>query len=398
MKKFILAVTMLTLAVTIAPTQAQTFKPLHQFDSDRDGAFSEGAVLRDAAGNLYGTTTSGALGFDNGIVFKIDSTGRETVLFAFDDFVSGTFPTGNLIQDAAGNLYGIAEGGPGGAGVAYKLSPQGEQTLLFSFQGGLHNHTAKGPAGGLFMDKAGNILGTAQFGSDLSCQLGCGSVFRLDTTGKLHLLHKFTSGAQGSSPIGPLVQDAAGNLYGVAQSGGDLSCPEFFLFPGTGCGVVFKLGKNLELTVLHAFKGGKDGAVPQAGLLLDASGNLFGTALKGGNSENGTVFKISANGIYRVLHRFSGKDGTNPNGSLVSDPDGNLYGTAQLGGTQNLGTAFQLSPIGELKVLHNFKGLKDGASPFAGLTRDQAGHLYGTTVKNFLIQQIQGGSVFEITP
>jgi uncharacterized repeat protein (TIGR03803 family) len=184
----------------------------------------------------------------------------------------------------------------------------------------------------------------------------------------------------------------------VAQSGGDLSCPEFFLFPGTGCGAVFKLAKNGELTVLHTFKGGRDGAVPQGGLLLDASGNLFGTALKGGNSENGTVFRISANGTYKVLHRFNGTDGTNPNGGLASDPTGNLYGTAQLGGNQHLGTAFQLSQDGKVKVLHNFQGLDDGAVPFAGLTRDQAGHLYGTTVKNFLIQQIQGGSVFEITP
>ena len=161
---------------------------------------------------------------------------------------------------------------------------------------------------------------------------------------------------------------------------------------------MFKLAANGELTVLHTFSGGKDGAVPQAGLLLDAAGTLFGTTFGGGNSKHGTVFKITKDGTYTVVHRLTDKEGENPNGGLVEDPAGNLYGTAQLGGAHSLGTVFQLSQDGTLKVLHAFKGLQDGASPFAGLFRDDAGHLYGTTVKNFLIQIVQGGNVFEITP
>src|SRR5262249_1372713 len=154
-----------------------------------------------------------------------------------------------------------------------------------------------------------------------------------------------------SAPIGPLVQDAAGNLYGVTQSGGSLSCPEFFLSRGTGCGVVFKLARNRELTVLHTFAGGTDGAIPEPGLLLDAAGNLFGTTFSGGASDRGTIFEITKDGTYRILHRFIQKEGQNPNGGLVMDPAGNLFGTAQLGGAQNLGSAFQLSPSGRLKVL-----------------------------------------------
>jgi uncharacterized repeat protein (TIGR03803 family) len=125
---------------------------------------------------------------------------------------------------------------------------------------------------------------------------------------------------------------------------------------------------------------------------------LYGTTFQGGKLERGTVFKISKDGTYAILHRFTQREGKNPNGGLVSDPAGNLYGTAQLGGGHNIGSVFQLTPDGGLKVLHSFRGLKDGASPFAGLIRDEAGHLFGTTVRNFLIQPIQGGNVFELTP
>ncbi len=393
MKKFILAAFLLALAVAIPSAQAQTFTALHQFNGQgSDGAFPEGAILRGAKGILYGTTTL------TGSVFKIDTTGRESVLRFLNGGDLGIFPSGTLIQDPAGNLYGVAEGGAGGAGIVYKLSLKGDETVLFAFQGGLNTDTPKGPAGGLFMDQSGIIFGAAQFGSDQRCGIGCGSIFQLDQTGNLELLYKFTGGSDGGNPIGPLVQDADGNFYGVAQSGGKLSCSEQFLFPGAGCGVVFKLSKSGTLTVLHTFKGGLDGAIPQAGLLLDADGNLYGTALSGGKTEHGTVFRIAKNGTYKVLHRFVESEGKNPNGGLVADPAGNLYGTTQLGGNDALGTVFQLSPDGSLKVLHSFEALEDGASPLAGLFRDDKGHLYGTTVHNGLIQLVQGGNVFEITP
>ena len=327
-------------------------------------------------------------------MYKIDSsTGGETTLFTFNTFVSGTNPASALIQDQTGNLYGVADEGPGGAGVVYKLSQQGNQTLLHAFQGGL-GRNARVPSGGIFMSRTGNFFGTTLFGGNGSCQFGCGSIFRLDPAGNLHVLHFFSGGSDGSKPFGPLVRDAAGNFYGVAQSGG-ASCAEF---PGTGCGTVFKLATDGNLIVLHTFAGGTDGASPQPGLLLDKNGNLFGATGFGGVSEHGTVFRIASDGTYTVVHRFRGKDGSIPNGSLVSDPAGNLYGTAQFGGDDGLGTVFQMSPAGRVQVLHSFTGDLDGAFPLAGVIRDAAGHLFGTAVKNFLIQPIQGGNVYEVTP
>ena len=391
---FFHALFILLLAVSILPVQAQTqnFAILHEFNGLFDGAHPEGVLFRDAAGNLFGTTFDGG-STDAGVVYKIDSAGTETTLFTFN-ILDGSNPASALVQDQAGNLYGIADEGSGGAGIVFKLSSEGAETPLFSFQGSLFGRNARVPTGGILRDKSGNIFGTTLFGGNGSCQSGCGTVFRLDTAGLLHVLHNFSGKAGGSQPFGALLQDTAGNLYGVAKSGGDLSCPEF---PQAGCGIVFKLAKNGAFTVLHTFQGGSDGAVPQPGLVSDPAGNLFGTASRGGNSENGLVFKISTTGQYAVLHRFTGKDGSTPNGALVLDPAGNLFGTTQTGGIDALGTVFELTPARQLKVLHSFTGDLDGAFPLAGLIRDDLGHLFGTAVKNFLSQQMNG-VVFEIRP
>jgi len=384
-------------AVASPAQQNQHFVALHQFNGQikngvADGANPEGALLLDADGNLFGTTFAGGIG--EGTVFKIDGSGQESVLFTFSAHETGANPATPLIQDASGNLIGIADGGPG-AGVIFRVSKNGGESTLFNFQGGLDNLEPKVPTGGLFMDKAGNLIGTTLFGGSANCQLGCGTVYRLNTAGMLQVVHKLNGHNEGSQPSGPFIQDAAGNLIGVAKAGGKLSCPEF---PQVGCGTVFKIAPNGKLTVLHTFQGGAGGAVPRSGLLMDAAGNLFGSTSEGGTQENGLVFKIAPDGTYIVLHRFTGKEGSAPNGGLVEDEAGNLFGTAQGGGSDALGTVFELTQFGRLTVLHNFVGDTDGAVPFAGLVRDASGHLFGTTVKNFIIQRVQGGNVFEMRP
>jgi uncharacterized repeat protein (TIGR03803 family) len=336
--------------------------------------------------------TSSDGGASAGTVFKIDAAGMESTLLTFD-ISNGGFPRSALILDRAGNLYGTADEGPGGAGIVFKLSQQGEQTILHAFQGGF-GRNPRVPSGGLLMDRFGNLFGATIFGGPGDCQFGCGSVYRLDPAGNLHVLYEFTGGTDGAQPAGPLVQDGAGNLYGVADGGGDLSCPE----AEAGCGTVFKLARSGQFTVLHAFQGGTDdGATPQPGLLLDRAGDLYGATAAGGDTENGIAFKITSDGTYSIVHRFAGNDGIIPNGGLISDPAGNLFGTTQVGGFFGVGTAFVMSPAGELTVVHAFTGGVDGANPLAGLIRDAEGNLYGTTFDNFLIQQTTG-TAFEITP
>ena len=173
------------------------------------------------------------------------------------------------------------------------------------------------------------------------------------------MLYNFLGKADGASPQGPLVRDAAGNIFGSAAEKG-----------AHNAGTIFKLAPDGTLTVLHSFTGARDGKTPQGGLLLDGAGNLFGSAFGGGDTGNGTLFQVSKNGGFRRLHSFSGAvDGTNPNGALIRDTNGNIFGAAQLGGMFSLGTVFKLTPAGQLIVLHNFTGDEDGATPFWRVAR-----------------------------
>jgi uncharacterized repeat protein (TIGR03803 family) len=391
-------------ATQLAP--AQTLTVLHSFTNSPDGAYPFAPLLRDAAGNLYGSTFQG--GSDAfGTVFKVNKAGSESVLFSFNTG-DGAYPTQPLIRDASGNLYGVALEGNSGSGVVFKLSPSGKETVLYSFQGGFNNNP-KVPGSGLLMDKAGNLYGTTISGGNPACNARstyCGTVFKLAKNGKLTILYRFTGGSDGAAPSGSLLMDKAGNVYGATFVGGDLSCT---LAGERGCGVVFKLDPAGKETVLHRFTGGADGAFPGGGLGLveDAAGNVYGTAGGGGEfggactvgfNEDygcGTVFKLDKTGKFTVLHRFSndGTEGVNPNGGLVRDPAGNLYGTtvaAAADGTVG-GTIFKVSKTGKLTVLYNFAGLTNGATPQAGLVRDSAGNLYGTT-------EFALGNVFKLTP
>jgi len=394
MKTVVIAIMALGMAVSVSqPGRAQTLKVLHQFNVGQagEGRLPHGKLLRDATGNLYGTTLDGGSN-GAGSVFKLDPAGQETILLDFDTLVSGDSPDTPLVQDEAGNLFGeVQVGGPGNAGgVLFELPAEGGFDALHVFARGKNSPVI--PTGGIFRDQSGNIFGTT-IGGGHTCTVACGTIFRLNPGGKLRLLYKFTGGADGGSPFGPLVRDAEGNFYGVARDGGDLSCPDPFI-AGLGCGTVFKLAPDGSFTVLHTFKGRRDGSAPQPGLLLDADGNLFGATLMGGHVDEGTVFEITKEGKYTVLHRFLRREGTNPNGGLVQDEFGNLYGTALSSGRHNLGTIFELTPGGELTVLHNFK-LTTGGQPAAGLIRDEAGNLYGTT-SGFGDGNIQG-MVFELS-
>ncbi len=237
------------------------------------------------------------------------------------------------------------------------------ETVLHSFSG---NDGAQ-PIAGLIADGNGNLYGTAAKGG----ATGNGVVFKLAPGGTYTVLYSFTGGSDGRYPQSGLIADSSGNLYGTTQFGG-----------ATGKGAVFKVTPGGTETVLYSFcrlPGCTDGAYPQAGLVADSSGNLYGTTPFGGAANDGVVFKLSSGGTETVLYSFlGGGDGAFPGSSLIADGSGNLYGTTAAGGASNNGVIFKLTPGGFETVLHSFKG-SDGAGPFASPIADGSGNLYGTT-------------------
>jgi len=195
----------------------------------------------------------------------------------------------------------------------------------------------------------------------------------VDVTGKESVLYSFTGSPDGAYPYGWLVRDDLGNFYGTTFEGGD-----------SNYGTVFKLDTTGKESVLYSFTGSPDGAYPYAGLTLDASGNLYGTTnAGGGKTDEGVVFKVDSNtGAFRLLHTFAGwTNGSSPNAGLIVDDSGTLYGTTTEGGDRDFnGTIFKLDTGGgAFTVLFTF-GVYAGCYPYAGLVRDSAGNLYGTTV------------------
>jgi uncharacterized repeat protein (TIGR03803 family) len=441
----IFAIMTVTLLFAGSATASST-KILHVFDW---ATYPQANLVRDAAGNLYGTTFDGGgsgcnFGLGCGIVWKLahnpDGTRTYRILHVFKG-ADGANPYGGLIFDAAGNLYGTTEfGGANGWGVVFKLKPNCDGTwterVLYSFTGGAGN-----PLSGVIFDTAGNLYGTTLSGGDS----GWGAVFKLahspDGTWTESVLHSFTGGGDGDGayPEAGLVFDGAGNLYGTTVYGGSAfsDCP--WGYASYGCGTVFKLKRNPDGTwtysVPYSFLGGANGGFPQAGLVFDGAGNLYGTGTpyntgvplsppegSGGSCAPGAtfgacgvVFKLAPNSdgtwTESVLHIFTGgADGADPYAGLTLHA-GNLYGTTIFGGCIacdptgiGYGVVFKLTPTssgwGET-VLHAFLGY--GRNPVAGVNFDPAGNLYGTT-SNGITYATAGnairtyGLVFEITP
>jgi len=338
-----------------------TVSILHYFKGPPDGAWPSGVIF-DPAGNLYGTTGGGGSGCGGpgcGTVFKLapnpDGTWAETVLYSFTGGADGGSPDGGLIFDTAGNLYGTTAGGgivtglcSSGCGTVFKLAPNSDGTwtesVLYAFSGYLDGG---GPTAGLIFDAASNLYGTTEGGGSS----GWGTVFMLapnpDGTWTESVLYSFTGGVGGSggAPSSGVVFDAAGNLYGTTSQSGAYRC-----------GVVFKLAPNSDGTwtesVLHSFTCGADGDSPEAGLIFDAVGNLYGTTLRGGSSTEcfsvgcGVVFKLipDPDGTWKecVVHSFLGY-GRGPRAPLLLDPAGHLYGTSW-GQQPPYGLVFEITP------------------------------------------------------
>jgi uncharacterized repeat protein (TIGR03803 family) len=350
-----------------------------------NGGRPTGSLIQDIAGNIYGTTSSGGSGL--GVVFKVDTANHETVLHVFNG-PDGAGPHGSLVLDGSGNLYGTtSSGGAYDKGTVFKVAANGTETVLHSFTG---NPDGARPYAGLAMDASGNLYGTTEQGG----VSGCGTIFRIKTGGTEIVLYSFTGGfTDGADPKARLILDSAGNLYGTTFEGGS-----------SDNGTVFKLDTTNTETVLYSFTGGSDGGNPFGGVTMGGDGTLYGTAELGGiNALNphygcckigdGVVFSLIGSSE-TVLYAFTGgNDGGSPASDLVLY-DGVLYGTTLFGGPGHSGTVFSVTiASGSERVLHGFTGKADGATPGAGLFLNATGVFYGTTEKGGGFKQ---GIVFQL--
>ncbi|HEY3637279.1 MAG TPA: choice-of-anchor tandem repeat GloVer-containing protein [Rhizomicrobium sp.] len=399
------------LSLSVAPALADSLKIIHTFVDIAKGARPRAALTSDASGNLYGTTYTGAPD-GNGTVFELSppANGKkkwtQTVLHRFTTNVkNGIYPDSSVILDKDGNLYGTtSEGGINDAGVIFELvrpieaGADWHEIVIHRFTGGADGGT---PHGTMVFGPDGALYGAAGFGG----KSGAGLIYRFSQMGngkwKEDILYNFTNGADGGYPYCTPIFDGAGNLYGTALNGGN-----------TGNGVVFELappapgGKKWAETVLHSFDDSTDGVEPRMGVIMDGSGNLYGTTESGGSIGYGAVFEVSppaqggSSWTENVIYSFdfSPNGGSPAYSNLVMDGTGNLYGTTQTGGTAKNGVVFELSPqSGDSwteTVVHTFQEAPDGAQPEAGLLLGSDGTLYGTTF--FGGDSDDSGTVFSI--
>lgn len=407
-RTLIIAASLLLLTISLAASAAaqRLDVVLHSFKNNGvDGYNPSTSLILDAVGNLYGVTSAGGTQ-SGGTVFELSPSGAawsEKVLYSFP---TGSTPAAGVTLGAGGVLYGVTSGGGDfGAGTVFSLVPETggrwQETTLHSFD--KNGIDGADPIGSLILDASGNIYGTTfEGGTD-----GVGTVFELSPqplgVWAETILHSFVNdGSDGHGPSASLTFDKLGNLYGTTNTGGNSgNC-------SLGCGTVFQLtpsGGAWSETIIHNFTTVQDGIFPIGGLTFDTKGNLFGLATQGADGvvTAGAVFELSsAAGVWSesAIYQFGTSiDGASPAFvTPVFDPAGNLYGTTSAGGASSVGTVFELSPYRRSwteKVIHSFSsGGRDGQSPMGSVLLDSSGNIYGTTLKGG--GPCGCGTVFEI--
>jgi len=389
------AVLAILLALLTGATAQETV--IHSFKgSPTDGANPLAGLVFDASGNFYGTTQAGGAGTSCnggcGTVFELVNGTTYKVLYSFPGNTNGSAPAAGLVLDSHGNLYGTTKSGGNGFGTVFELTLVGttyKETVLYKFTGGTGGAS---PVAALTFDSANNLWGTTEAGGTSACSGGCGTVFELLQPGytELGAVYNFKGApaGDGAAPMAGVIFDGSGNLYGTTEAGGTGACGS------TGCGTVFELvGANpADEKVLFSFAG-SDGTSPRAGLIFDGSGNLYSTTEAGGASTNcvggcGTVFELAfpdysgPGPIYSFKGATDG-DGAFPVAALVLDTSGDLYGTATQGGalggacgSTGCGTIFEVSPVSggwTESTLFDFQGA-NGQEPASAPTSPQPMH------------------------
>jgi uncharacterized repeat protein (TIGR03803 family) len=388
-------------------------KTLYTFPGGSHGYDPQGGIVSDSDGNLYGTTYYGGT-YGWGTVFELKHSNKgwpQEVIYNFTGSSDGFYPTGNLLIDKAGNLYGTTSYGGSGTGCQRGAYECGGTVFELARSGGIWKHSVLynfcstsgcgdgGGPSGLVFDKAGNLYGTTGGGGTGCSPDGCGTVYKLSPSNgggwAETVLYAFDqNNGGGFSPGSGVALDDAGNIYGTTFSGGTSN---YF-------GVVYEL-KHAKYrwneSILYSFTGNGDGD-PNGGLVRDNSGNIYGTTIWGTGCQNGcgTVFELTRSHGHWVekVFFFDGTNGEYPIAGLIRDSKGSLYGATLFGGTNNAGVVFKLhhDKAWKVTVLHSFSGKRDGANPEAGLLFGPEGTLYGTT--SSLYDSQYGGTVFQIAP
>ena len=393
-------------AITTEAAQAQTFTVLHQFTGGPDGGNPWAGLTIDRAGNLYGTASMGGT-YQFGTAFKLTHTGTGWTFNPLYSFKGGSndggSPIARILFSPSGSLYGTTVGGgPIGFGTVYEVRPPARtcgrvlcpwnETVIHGF------HQADGfyPTGDLLFDQAGNIYGTAMDGP-IGGQCGgngCGVVFKLtQSQGNwiYNIVYQFNPAPDANVPQGGLIADSSGNFYGTTCDGGTHNK-----------GTVFSVTPLGSEQILYNFQAQSDGFCPASGLIFDSAGNLYGTASNGGAQNGGTAFELVHPGggwNFVLLYSFGFHALAS---TLTMDAAGNLYGTTSGAGAFGDGAIFKLSPSQGGWVytsLHDFTNGADGSVPISNVIFDANGNLYGTAAQGAEQNCFFGcGVVWEITP
>jgi uncharacterized repeat protein (TIGR03803 family) len=387
-------VTLLTATLMTSPSQAQTFNVLYSFNQDVIGAEPNAGVTLDGHGNVYGTNYFYGVGY--GTVYKLTNRNgiwTPTVLYQFHNGTDGAFPASRVVFGPDGALYGTTSEGGGsgcnghGCGTVFRLSPPPTvckttlcpwiETVLYRFSGGADGAIPQ--YGDLIFDSAGSVYGTTSGGNS-----NFGSVYKLSHSGGVWTettLWSFTGGNDGFFPLGGVVFDGSGNLYGTME---------------TGVFEVSPTGGGWNETVIHGFNGLVEGLAAESGVVFDRAGNLYSSTVVEGPGGQGSIFQLTPSGQswnLQVIHDGGATLGTN----LNFDASGNLYGVRITDHNDN-GEAFKMSLVDgswSYTLLHTFSGLGEGGVPYGGMAMDSNGNLWGTTSEGGVHNY---GLVYEITP
>ena len=404
-------------SITLASAQTETVIHTFQSVSKADGAAPFGGLVADSNGALYGATYYGGK-YGQGTVYKLappatqGGVWKQNILYSFTGGADGGEPSGSLLLDSKSHkIYGTTQIGGSARyyGVVYELVPPSKpgapwtEAVLYNFSGSADGGT---PYAGVISDSKGTLYGTTLYGGNASGTAGSGVIFRLSPPisgggWRERVLHTFTGVSDGERPYAGLVLDNIGNLYGTTFLGGTSNMGTVFMLAPPSGGI----GPWTE-SVLYSCSGGwYDCSNPEAGLIFDSTGALYGTTVYGGGY--GDVFELepptTSGGAWTEIELYfftGGSDGSYPRASVIFDSAGALYGTTEIGGVNNYGTAFKVNPptaqdsLWSEQVLVYFNAGSVGAGPFAPLI--QLGqNFYGTTVDG---GSAKAGVVFEITP